>query len=224
MTTRWKPYSSTIVSKFLIAVTGLALIVYLVIHLAGNLLLFLGPETFNGYAHALVSNPLIIVIEIGLAAIFVLHIYETVVTWIGNRGARPEGYYQKAWARGASRKSVASTTMIFTGIVTAVFVVLHVRTFRFGVHYEVPGSGERDLYRLVMEVFSDPVSVVFYELVLVLVGLHLWHGFSSSLESLGGNHPRFTPAAIAAGRVVAIVLGGGFIVIPLWVYFFGGTP
>jgi len=224
MTTRWRPYSSTVGSKLLIALTGLALIAYLVLHLAGNLLLFLGPETFNSYAHTLVSNPLIVVVEVGLAAIFLLHIYETFVTWLRNRRARPQGYYKKEWAGGASRKSVASTTMIYTGALTLLFVVLHVRTFRYGVYYQVAGSEERDLYRLVLEVFRHPVNVGFYEIALVLVGLHLWHGFASAVESIGGNHPRYTPLVINAGKVIAVILAGGFLFIPLWVHFAGGRP
>ncbi|MFB3854497.1 MAG: succinate dehydrogenase cytochrome b subunit [Vicinamibacterales bacterium] len=222
MTTRWRPYSSTVGSKLLIALTGIALIAYLVVHLAGNLLLFLGPGTFNSYAHTLVSNPLIVVVEIGLAAIFIVHAYETFVTWLRNRRARPLGYHKRQWARGASRKSVASTTMIYTGAFTLLFVVLHVRTFRYGTYYQTAGSDARDLYRLVIEVFRDPLTVAFYEVALVLAGLHLWHGFSSAVESLGGNHPRYTPLVMKAGRLISTVLAGGFLLIPLWVHFGGG--
>jgi succinate dehydrogenase / fumarate reductase cytochrome b subunit len=221
-TTRWRPYSSTVGVKLLTALTGLALCLYLVLHLAGNLLLFLGPLTFNGYAHALISNPLVVPIEIGLAAIFAVHVLETSVMWWRNRRARPEPYAVKRWAGPPSRKTWASTTMIYTGLVTLVFVVIHVKGFKYGTYYQVTGREERDLYRLVIEIFRNPLYVAFYEACLVLLGLHLWHGFSSAFESLGGDHPRYTPAVLTVGKVLAVVIAGGFLLIPLWAYVIGG--
>jgi succinate dehydrogenase / fumarate reductase, cytochrome b subunit len=220
MKPRWNAYSSTVAEKLLIALTGLALFLYLVVHLIGNSLLFLGPRTFNGYAHALISNPLIIPVELGLAAIFVLHVWKTVAMWWRNRGARPEPYYQKKWAGAPSRKSIASTTMIYTGALTAIFVVLHVRVFKYGPAAEV--AGQRDLYGLVVGFFGDPVHVALYEICLVLLGLHLWHGFWSAFESLGGDEPRFTPTLLLVGKVLAVVIAGGFVFIPLWAFFVGG--
>jgi len=220
MIPRWNPLASSVAEKLLIAVTGLALFLYLMVHLAGNSLLFLGPEQFNGYAHLLISNPLIIPAEIGLAAIFVLHVWKTAVMWWRNRGARPEAYYQTEWAGPPSRKSIASTTMIYTGALTAIFVVLHVWTFKYGPTGEV--DGHRDLYGLVTRFFSHPLYVVLYEACLVLLGVHLWHGFSSAFESLGGGGPRCSPRVLLAGKVLAIIIGGGFVFIPLWVFFTGG--
>ena len=219
MTPRWNAFSSSVVEKLLIALTGLALFLYLVVHLIGNTLLFLGPTMFNGYAHALISNPLVIPIEIGLAAIFILHVYKTSVMWWRNRGARPVAYEQKRWAGAPSRKSWASSTMIYTGALTAIFVVLHVKAFKYGATGDV--ARQRDLYGLVTRFFHSPLNVLFYEIVLVLVGFHLWHGFSSAFESLGGDEPRYTPRVLLAGKVLAVVIAGGFVFIPLWV-FFGG--
>jgi len=108
MSTRVSFFSSTVGTKVLIAVTGLALFLFLVGHLVGNLLLFAGPEAFNGYSHKLISNPFIYVVEGGLAAIFLLHVFKTVTNWARNRGARPTGYVEKKWAGYTSRKSVAS--------------------------------------------------------------------------------------------------------------------
>ncbi len=222
MTMRAWPFLSSLATKFLISLTGLAMCLFLVAHLAGNLLLFLGPATFNGYAHLLIANPLVPVIEISLALILLLHMYNTVLSWWSNRRTRPTPYVRRRWAGGPSRKSVASVTMIYTGIVVVVFIVLHVRTFKYGTYYEVPGGGERDLYRLVIEFFQNPVSVVFYEVSLVLLGLHLWHGFTSAWESLGVHHERFTPAIVWAGRAFAAAIGAGFLLIPAWVFFLGG--
>lgn len=224
MTPRWHPFSSSVAEKFLIALTGLALLLYLVAHLAGNTLLFLGPEMFNGYAHALISNPLVVPVELGLAAIFVLHVYKAAVMWWRNRGARPDGYVRKGWAGGPSRKSLASTTMIYTGIVTAVFVVLHVRSFKYGTYYQAQAAGGeqvRDLHRLVVEFFQSPLNVVFYEACLVLLGFHLWHGFWSAFESLGGDERAVRPRVLLVSKIVAVFIAGGFVAIPLWVYFGG---
>jgi succinate dehydrogenase / fumarate reductase, cytochrome b subunit len=220
MKPRWNAYSSTVAEKLLIAVTGLALFLYLVVHLIGNSLLFLGPDTFNGYAHTLTSTPLIIPVELGLAAIFVLHVWKTVAMWWHNRGARLDPYYRKRWAGGPSRKSLASTTMIYTGTIVAIFVVLHVRAFKYGPAAEV--AGHRDLYGLLVDFFRSPLNVAFYEICLVLLGFHLWHGFSSAFESLGGDEPRCTPKLLLLGKVLAVVLAGGFLFIPLWAYFVGG--
>lgn len=222
MTSRWKPLSSSVGEKYLIAATGLALFLYLVVHLAGNSLLFFAPREFNGYAHALISNPLIIPVEIGLAAIFVLHVWKTVAMWWRNRRARPAAYYRRAWAGPPSRKSVASTTMIYTGLLTAVFVVSHVWSFKYGPTGEV--AGQRDLFGLVSRFFERPLNVAFYEVCLVFLGFHLWHGFSSAFESLGGDEPRYTPRVLLAGKVLAVVIAGGFVFLPMWLYFTGGRP
>lgn len=224
MTTRWRSLSSSVGTKILIALTGLALLLYLVLHLVGNSLVFLGPGIFNGYSEKLISNPLIVPIELGLLAIFVIHVYKTVTMWWANRQARPVSYYKKESAGGTSRKSIASTTMIYTGVLTFIFVVLHVKMFKYGTYYQVPSRTERDLYRLEMETFRNPVWVAFYIFSLVLIGSHLWHGFGSALESLGADDPRYTPKLLLLGKALAVLIAGGFIIIPLWVYFVGGGP
>jgi succinate dehydrogenase / fumarate reductase cytochrome b subunit len=218
-------FASSIGTKILIAVTGLLLFVYLVLHLAGNLLVYLGPATFNGYSHLLIKNPLIVPIEIGLAAIFVLHVYKAIMNWVANRRARPVGYYRRKWGGPPSRKSIASSTMIFSGLVILVFVAIHLAQFKYGPEYLVaeaaPGGELRDLYRLEMEVFGNVLNVAFYGFCMVVVGFHLWHGFSSAFQSLGADHPRYTPLVLRTGKVVALALAGGFLSIPLWAYLLG---
>ena len=172
---------STVGTKILLGLTGLALVGFLVFHLAGNLLVFFGPSAYNEHAHALISNPLVIPAEIGLAAIFLLHAIKAVLNFIRNRAARPRGYAGgKKWAGGPSRKTVSSTTMIVTGVVTFGFVLLHLKTFKYGPYYDSPEPGVRDLYRLMVEVFDSPGYVVFYVICMVLVGMllarHLFEG------------------------------------------------
>ena len=119
MSTFRRVFSSTVGTKLLIGLTGLALFAYLILHLIGNVLIFAGPDTFNAYSHRLISNPLIVPIEIGLLAVFLLHIYKAITNYLANRGARPIGYEMKKFAGHASRKSVASSTMIWSGLVIA---------------------------------------------------------------------------------------------------------
>ena len=88
-------FSSSVGTKLLIGLTGLLLFLYLILHLAGNALIFAGPEIFNAYSHTLISNPLIVPIEIGLLIVFIIHVYKAVTNYIENRAARPIGYNEK---------------------------------------------------------------------------------------------------------------------------------
>jgi succinate dehydrogenase / fumarate reductase cytochrome b subunit len=206
-------------TKLLIGVTGVALFLYMLLHLAGNVLVFAGPEFFNEYSHKLISNPLIIPIEIGLLAVFLIHIYKTVTMWFGNNAARPVAYAKKELAGGPSRKSVASSTMIGSGLFLLVFVIIHVKQFKFGSWYLVTDSTVRDLYRTEMEVFQNPFWVIVYVVATLLVGLHLRHGISSAFQSLGLDHPVYTRRLTAIGIGLAVLIGVGLAAIPVWAYF-----
>jgi succinate dehydrogenase cytochrome b subunit len=212
-------FSTSVGTKVLIGLSGLALVGFLVFHLAGNLLLFFGPEKYNEHAHMLISNPLVVPAELGLLAVFLLHVVKAVLNFFSNRGARTRRYEVKTWAGGASRKSWASATMIFSGIVILVFVPLHLVTFKYGPHYQSTDPGIRDLYRLLIEVFQSPGYVAFYVLAMTVVGLHLRHGVSSSLQSLGLIPERRTRLFLLAGIALAVAIGAGFVLIPLYVYF-----
>lgn len=218
--------NTSIGTKLLIGTTGLLLFVYLILHLLGNLLFLFGPEIFNNYAHLLISNPLVVPVEIGLAAIFVIHVYKAVMNWVANRRARPVGYYRRKWGGKPSRKSVSSSTMIFSGTVIFIFVLIHLFQFKYGPEYLVEQGAVdahvRDLYRLEVEVFSNILNVVFYVLAMIVVGSHLWHGFWSGFQSLGANHPKYTPVLITIGKVLTVVIAGGFVFLPIWAFLVGG--
>ena len=215
-----KAFSSSIGSKFLIAFTGLFLLIFLVAHLAGNLLFIAGPDAFNEYSQKLVSNPLVYVAELGLLVIFALHIIKTVGLVVDSRSARPERYARRKWAKtknDRSRKSVSSSTMILTGTITLLFVVTHLMTFKFGAFYSTP-DGIRDLYRLQLAVFSDPAYVAFYVVAMGVIVFHLWHGASSAMQSFGITNPTWTPRLLWIGLGVAVLIGLGFAILPLYTF------
>ena len=222
MSPRVRVFSSSVGMKILIGVTGLALFLYLVIHIIGNLVVFLGPAAFNKYAFTLESNPVLPIIELLLLSVFVIHIYKTVRMFLGNQSTRPVAYVQKKSAGRPSRKTFASSTMIVSGLWLLAFLLVHVKAFHdgWGHQYEWPAGG-RDLYRQEMETFTNPLMVGFYVLSMLVVGSHLWHGVSSGVQSLGGDHPRWTPRVLLFGKTMAVLIAGGFIVIALWAHFAG---
>ena len=217
-----RAFSSSVATKLVIGITGLSLFIYLLIHIAGNLLVFFGPDVFNRYAFVMEhGNPLVPVIELGLLLIFLIHVYKTVTMFLSNRRARPVSYQKKRFAGAPSRKTIASSTMIFSGLWLLLFIIIHVKTFKFSPEYPWPAGG-RDLYRQEMENFSSPLVVGFYVLSMLVVGSHLWHGISSSFQSLGANSPGWTRFILPTGKVVAVLIAGAFIVIALWAHFAGG--
>jgi succinate dehydrogenase / fumarate reductase cytochrome b subunit len=220
MASRIGVLASSVGTKIVIGITGLALVLYLLIHIAGNLLVFFGPAFFNKYAYTLEGNPLVPIIEIGLLLIFLIHVYKTARMFLGNRDARPVRYAQKKPAGRTSRKTFASSTMILSGLWLLAFIVIHVKAFRYGTEYDWPAGG-RDLYRLEMENFSSPLMVGFYVLSMLVVGSHLWHGISSAFQSLGADTPAWTRLILPGGKVIAVLIAGGFIVIALWAHFAG---
>ncbi len=213
---------SSVGKKFLMAITGLAMIVFLIEHLTGNFLLLQpNPEPYNKYAHFLLSfGWLLIVAELILVAFLVIHMVSGISVFLKKRQARPVGYHVTGSAGKPSKKSFASTTMIYTGIVIFIFLAIHLKTFKYGPYYEttVDGVVMRDLYRLVNEVFSDPLYVGGYVVAMILLGFHLRHGFWSAFQSLGLNHPRYMPIIYGLGVLIAIVLAVGFLGIPVWIY------
>jgi succinate dehydrogenase / fumarate reductase, cytochrome b subunit len=224
MASRIGVFSTSVGTKILIGITGIALFLYLVIHIAGNLLVFFGPAVFNKYAYVMeFKNPLLPIIEIALLLVFLIHIYKTVTMFLANQQARPDQYVRKKYAGAPSRKSLASSTMIVSGLWLLMFLIIHVKAFRFSPEYEWPAGG-RDLYRQEMENLSRPLMMWFYILSMVVVGSHLWHGFSSAFQSLGVDHPKLTPWLLTLGKLFAVAMAGGFIVIALWAHFVGAQP
>ena len=171
-------------------------------------MVFLGPDTFNHYGHKLIQQParLSRPKRAGRCSSS-LHAWKTIrLTLDEPRGAARRHTSQEGRAGHTSRKSLASTTMIVSGLFLLVFVPLHVwRRSSTARTTTAADAGVRDLYRLVVEIFSRPGYVVFYVVGMIVVGFHLWHGVSSAFQTLGADTPRVTPRIRAVGWTLAIV-------------------
>ena len=205
--------------KSVMAVSGLALCGFVLIHMAGNLLIFLGPKSYNLYSHKLTSNPLLIIAELGLVVFFVGHIINGILLTLKNKGARKVPY--AGAATGPKATSVVSKTLIVQGALIFVFVVLHLITFKYGNSYDAIYDGEkvRDLFKLVQEVFRNPIYVVWYVVALVVLGFHLGHGAPSMFQSLGIHHPKYQCLIKRIGYLYAVIVAVGFISQPLYIFF-----
>ena len=201
--------SSSIAKKLGMALTGLLLYGFLVAHLGGNLLLLKGDggAAFNAYSEFLVQHPLLIPAELGLIAIFLSHVYLAIIVSRENRRARPVGY-QMTDAVGGGR-SWASRTMIWSGLVILVFLVLHLKTFKYGDH------GDGTLFDLVIGTFHQQAWTIWYVAALTVLGFHLWHAFQSAFQTLG-LHARGRLRVLSVA--LCLLVAGGFALIPVWVF------
>jgi succinate dehydrogenase / fumarate reductase cytochrome b subunit len=214
MSTLCRFFSSSIGRKVIVGLAGLLLCGFLVAHLAGNLFLFVGEPAFNHYAEFLQHNELLPLAELGLVVLFGLHILVSLKLRYENKQARPVGY-ESAQSKGG--RTPGSRTMIWTALLVLAFVLVHLKTFRFG-----DDSGPAGLYGLVMTWFANPLYVGFYVVAMIALGLHLSHGIQSAFQTLGVNHPRYTPLIRKLGPAFALIVCGGFAAIPIWAFFVGG--
>jgi len=210
------------------AVTGFALFLFVIGHLAGNLQIFLGRESINRYGYFLQSNPeLIWPARLGLLVMVGLHIWSATTIWLENKAARPVGYevYQPVGS------SYASRTMMMGGLIVLVFIIYHLLHFTAQVQYlnltgqdftafmeKLPGQvpAERhDIFKMMVVGFSRPLVSGFYVLGLALLCLHLSHGASSMFQSLGWKNDAYRPFLDKAARVVAVLIFVGYTSIPV---------
>lgn len=222
---------SSVARKCINGITGLGLCIFIVIHLAGNATLLTGnAEAFNAYSHFLLSTGILIYLaEFGLVAFFLFHMITAVTVWWDKQIARPTGYKLNAAAGYPSKKTISSRTMIYTGLIMLIFTVVHLITFKYGPGIaegyvmDIEGVMVRDLYRLTVEIFSKPAYVIGYVVAMALLGFHLRHGFWSAFQSLGVNHPRYTPIIYGFALLFAVVMAVGFLGLPIILYFRGGA-
>jgi succinate dehydrogenase / fumarate reductase cytochrome b subunit len=232
-----RPWRSSLGAKYVMALTGVGLIGFVVVHMLGNLLIYAGPDALNGYAKALKDRPTLLwTARGGLLTIFVVHVILGVRLTLQNRHARGVRYVYEDTVQ-ASR---ASRHMLLTGLVLLAFIAFHLAQFTFGAVtvYADPSTGERvsyldlhdvkdparhdpaesprqDVYRMVVAGFSVPWVVITYVVAQFFLWLHLWHGGSSWFQSLGLNHPAYNPLIRAVGPVLATAVLVGNCSIPL---------
>lgn len=208
---------SSIGRKFLMGLSGLALWFYLAVHLAGNLAFFLGQDAFNGYAHFLESLPIVRPVELGLAAVFLVHIILGITLTFLNRTARAGRYAVKGTK---SSNTLSSKTMIFSGIVTLAFLIIHLWQFRFADPL-IDAHGHKDFYAINIAVFSNLFYCTWYVFAVSVLGFHVGHGFQSAFRSLGFLHDKYQPLVRIVGLAAAVIFSLGFSSIPLWVIIAG---
>lgn len=217
-------FTSSIGRKFLVAVTGLFLVLFLLEHLTGNLLLLLpdGGDTYNIYAHFLATFPALRPLEIVLFLGFIFHIaYATIVT-ISNRQARPVGY---AMSKANANSSWVSRNMGALGLLLFIFLVIHLAGFFAKAritgdvtYVSINGTDMHDMYSLVKAKFEIWWYVAIYLVGFIVLGLHLWHGFQSSFRTVGLRHPKYLPVVKGLGIFLAVAFPVGFAIIPLYFY------
>lgn len=213
---------SSIGKKIMVAAAGILLCGFLVAHLAGNLLMFVGGEAFNHYAEVLEHNPFLPLAEAGLVTLFLLHIVLSVRATLANRAARPEGYLVY---KGKGARTPGSRTMAVTGLLILAFIIIHVATFKYdvgGLKGQLEGQKE-SLFAHVLGWFANPWYAIFYVLAVGGVGFHLSHGAQSALQTFGVSHPRYTPLLKKAGLAFALLIFAGFASLPVYFGFFYKT-
>ena len=210
---------SSIGRKALVGVTGILLAGFVLVHMAGNLLLFAGPQPYNLYSHQLIESPFILFAEIFLLAGFALHVLWALALTLINK--------QKKGTVGASDPSaqIIHKTLWLQGLIILLFVVLHLITFKYGAYYtaEYDGVRVRDLFRLVAEVFQKPLYVLWYLTALGVLSFHLSHGLEASFRSLGFSSASFEPLIKTFSRIYAFIVFVGFSSQPLYFFFFYST-
>ncbi|MBK7629342.1 MAG: succinate dehydrogenase cytochrome b subunit [Ignavibacteriales bacterium] len=215
--------NSSIGKKFMMAVTGSFLLIFLIVHLIGNITLFFGPSAFNAYVSALDTiKPLIRVIEVVLLAVFVLHIFNGVRLWIENKKARGVTYK----VNGSSENSTLfSRTMFVTGSIVFIFLVLHLGTFfwRFNIYDPLGYATHHQYYDVVVYFFNIWWYAILYIIAVLLLGFHLNHGFQSAFQTFGWNHIKYFPIIKKLGTVYAIIMALGFASMPLYFLLGGGN-
>ncbi len=213
-------FCSSLGSKYLMALTGLGLYGFLIAHLLGNLNIFVGPEALNAYAVSLRQLPfgLLWILRGGLVVLFVVHIVTAIRLTRANREARPYPYVFK----NTIQASFASRTMPMTGLFVLLFLIYHLLHYTFRLANltgaSVDSLNRPDVYRMVVEGFSQPAISFFYVAAMVVLGIHLSHGLSSLFQSLGLNHPKYNPCIRRLGPVLGwlVVLGNISIPVSVW--------
>jgi len=215
--------SSTLGRKVLMALTGLFLIIFLIVHLSGNFQLLMddGGKAFNIYAKFMTTNPVIKTTSYLLYATFIVHIIWAILLTTHNKKARPVGY---AVTKGSTNSTWSSRNMGFLGTIIFIFLVIHLRNFWYEMHWggipkvNYDGSEVKDLYTVVNASFAQWWYVALYVVSMIGLMFHLFHGFKSAFQTLGLNHPKYNPVIKGVGYAFAVIVPALFAAIPIIMY------
>jgi len=217
---------SSIGKKFVVALTGAAMVLFVIGHLLGNFTIFFGPDMINSYAmHLRDLGPFLWVIRLGLLSIVVLHIFFTMLLWKENQAARPQKYAVSA----PMKTTVFARTMRLSGLIVLAFIAFHLA--HFTLHFVQPqnavfkaqldGHEVHDVYTMVILGFRNPLVSIFYIFSLGLVAFHLSHGIGSLFQTLGLSNNTLRPAFETGAKVFAWALFAGYSAIPISILVFG---
>jgi succinate dehydrogenase / fumarate reductase cytochrome b subunit len=204
-------WQSQVGKKFVSAVTGVLLFLFVVGHLLGNLQAFQGAAKFNAYAEFLQSaKGLLWVVRLVMLTALVLHATAGIQLYLASRAARPQPYRVPL----ANPATVSSKTMIWTGLLTLAFVIYHLLDLTIGAALVHSGFSHNDAYLNLVNTFRSVGKVVFYGVSIIGLGLHLSHGLYSLWQSLGFRHPLWTPTIQKAGVLIGVLLALVYLFIP----------
>ncbi len=210
---------STVGRKYIMGLTGLVWLGFVLTHMIGNMLILVSADLYNAYGHAIVSNkPLLYVAESVLILSLVAHIFTAVTLTIQNRKSRQSRY--AVTPNGEKGASLASKTMAIQGSIVLAFIILHLITFKYGTEYttNINGVEMRDLHKLVLEVFQQPGYVAWYIVSLILLMFHLSHGAHSIFQSFGILERKMQKSLKKFAWLYAAIVAGGFLSQPLYVF------
>lgn len=208
-------FRSSVGKKITMSLTGFLLLFFLVFHLSANLTM-LRPEsvpgtTFNEVAEVLSTYHVLRIFEAILMIGFLIHMADGILLTLENRRARPTGYKKSS----GHKTSVSSRTMIYTGVIILIFLIIHIKSFVIDLRF----AGNHDMYAGVAEAFMtnwNGLYAFFYLFVLFILAFHLHHGFQSAFQTLGLNHTKYTPIIHFFGILFAVLVPLGFAAIPVY--------
>jgi len=221
--------TSSIGKKQIMGAAGCVLVLFLLGHMAGNLQLLLpsaadAQAAYNTYSALLTKSKLFLyTVESGLAVIFIIHLYLAITLKLQNYKARGSARYAVDTRKG--KKQFPTFWMIWTGLCIITFVVWHILTVRNGVHYYyinpnvADGKVVRDMWLTTVEVLGNPLFALFYIVLMVLLGFHLWHAISSAFQTMGINHQKWTPIIDKLAIAYCVVVATGFAVTAAWSFY-----
>jgi succinate dehydrogenase / fumarate reductase cytochrome b subunit len=206
-------FGSSVGKKLLMALTGFCFVGFLTGHLVGNLTLYGGRDAFNAYAeHLHALGPVITLVEWGLVTLAIIHVFTGFLLFLQNLKARPVRYVVN---KNGGGRTLSSRLMPYTGFGILLFLIYHLLQFHF------VDKTFTTIYDIVSLAFANVLNISFYLVAMVVVALHIRHGFWSLFQTLGANHPKYMPIIMGGSIVLSLIFGIGFGFLPVYVSFSG---